>query len=806
MLSTVEKSEFVALRKTIIEAMYRGLNAPQREAVMTTTGPLLLLAGAGSGKTTVLIERIANLIHFGEGSDSTEVPEGYGGTELQVLRDFVGGNQELGQQAVGLCAYNPAVPWSILAITFTNKAAGELKERLEKKLGACAYDVWASTFHSSCVRILRRDIDKLGFGKNFTIYDSADSTSVIKQCLKELELDPKHNPPSSFLREISKAKDSMMLAEDFAKAAEGAGYVEKLTAKIYKKYQKKLWDAKALDFDDIIFHTVRLLEMSEEVRSYYQKKFRYVLIDEYQDTNQLQYRLASLLAGGYENFCVVGDDDQSIYRFRGATIENILNFEQQYKGAKVIRLEENYRSTQTILEASNQVIGNNTNRKGKTLWTQAEQGEQLTLYRAQNEHEEAQYITSKMMESYGSGMKWRDHAILYRTNAQSLQMESACKRNGVPYRIVGGMRFFDRAEVKDMLAYLTVLENPDDDLRLLRIVNQPARGLGGKTIEMAQEIALREETCLFAILDNAELYPDLQRSVKKMGEFTKLIIELSMKVREMPLEEFYEVLLEKTGYVTMLETKKTEENQGRIENIREVLSSIHSYMENCDEENPPSLAGFLDEIALFTDLDTHDSSADYVTMMTMHSAKGLEFPVVFLPGMEEGIFPGFRSVGEEAAMEEERRLCYVGMTRAKKKLYLSCAVSRMLYGRTSSNPVSRFIAEIPEELLEKKSGVKQEVAARKPDKVSVADSIHTPQFSKGTKVATVGGVPRNVGKTAVNVESFVSGDKIIHKAFGNGEVKGITPMGNDAMLEIAFESGVTKRLMMKAAREFMKKG
>ena len=700
MLDQEQELRFSKARRGAIAREFAHLNPEQQRAVLATEGPLLLLAGAGSGKTTVLIHRIANLMKYGRGSDSPEVPERVTEDDLRFLEEYAasGAGDRARQEA--LCRLEPAAPWTILAITFTNKAAGELKERLERMLGPAANDIWASTFHSACVRILRRDIEKLGFSSSFTIYDTDDSLRVVKDCLKDLNIDEKQFPPRSVLGYISRAKDAMKLAEEYLADCERAGDF-RLTkiAKVYVEYQRRLWEASALDFDDIILHTVRLLQQHEDVRAFYQRKFRYVLIDEYQDTNNLQYLLASTLAGGYENFCVVGDDDQSIYRFRGATIENILSFEEQYKGCRVIRLEENYRSTRHILEASNAVIRNNQGRKGKELWTRAGEGEKLQLYTAMNENDEAQYVAARILEDYSQGRHWKDHAVLYRMNAQSNQVEQAFKRNGIPYRIIGGTRFFDRAEVKDMIAYLAVLNNPEDDLRLTRIINNPPRGIGAKTVETAQEIARREGVSLFAVIDNARMYPELDRAAAKLAQFSGMMGELAQQAQTMPLPDFYEELIARTGYAVMLESKNTVEDRTRLENVRELLTSINGYLENAGEE--PSLAGFLDEIALYTDLDSHDPDQDCVVMMTMHSAKGLEFPVVFVVGAEEGIFPGIRAIGETEEMEEERRLCYVAMTRAKEKLYLTCANQRMLFGRTSSNRPSRFVDEIPTEHLER---------------------------------------------------------------------------------------------------------
>ena len=583
MLNHDQELRFCKARRGAIAREFGRLNTEQQKAALATEGPLLLLAGAGSGKTTVLIHRIANLMKYGRGSDCEEVPEFVTEEDLSFLEAYAETGEGDKNRQERLCRLNPAAPWTILAITFTNKAAGELKERLTKMLGPAANDIWASTFHSACVRILRRDIDKLGFASSFTIYDTDDSLRVLKDIIKEQNIDDKQFPPRSVLGYISRAKDAMKLAPDYLAECEKAGDF-RLTkiAKIYVEYQRRLWDANALDFDDIILHTVRLLKSFDEVRAYYQKKFRYVLIDEYQDTNNLQYLLASTLAGGYENFCVVGDDDQSIYRFRGATIENILSFEKQYKGARVIRLEENYRSSGHILDAANAVIRNNQGRKGKELWTRAGPGDALQLYTAMNENDEAQYVAGKILENFGQGRRWKDHAVLYRMNAQSNQIEQAFKRDGVPYRIIGGTRFFDRAEVKDVLAYLTVLDNPEDDLRLSRIINNPPRGIGAKTVDTALEIAHRDGSSLYAVVDNAALYPELQRAAKKLGEFTKLIQELYQLLVEnrLTLPAFYEELLSRTGYAVMLETKNTVEDRTRLENVRELLTSINSYLEN----------------------------------------------------------------------------------------------------------------------------------------------------------------------------------------------------------------------------------
>ena len=816
MLNQKQCSEFASLRRAAIALDYPNLNPEQLQAVLTTQGPLLLLAGAGSGKTTVLIHRVANLIRYGRGSDSTEVPDWATEEDLNFLRSYVDHPTDEGREyAARLCELDPAPPWTILAITFTNKAAGELKDRLERVLGPQALDIWASTFHSACVRILRRDIERLGFPSSFTIYDTDDSIRVVKDCLKELGMDEKLFPPRSVLGTISKAKDQMQLAEDFHKEAYKSGdFRLEQISRLYTLYQKRLWEAGALDFDDIIFHTVRLLQQEEDVLAYYQNKFRYVLIDEYQDTNHMQYLLASLLAGGHKNICVVGDDDQSIYRFRGATIENILSFESQYKGARVIRLEQNYRSTRNILEASNAVIRNNEGRKGKELWTEHDAGDKVHCYTAMNEHDEAQYVAAQILADYSAGRKWKEHAVLYRMNAQSNQIEQAFKRNGVPYRIIGGIRFFDRAEVKDMLAYLCAVNNPGDDLRLSRIINNPPRGIGATTVERAQAIAQAEGRSLWDVVSHARDWPELQKAAPKLGQFAELMGELRKLSGELPLPDFYEELVQRTGYAVMLEQKNTVEDRTRLENVHELLSSIQNYLENAEDE--PTLSGFLDEIALYTDLDAHDPDEDCVVMMTMHSAKGLEFPVVFVVGVEEGIFPGIRAIGEAEEMEEERRLCYVAMTRAKEKLYMTCASQRMLFGRTNSNRPSRFLWEIPAEYVEKSGRLpyaeRQEREAERPRPVRQRRTYDR-GFSLGHEsAAPSSGAPAPDWKSPAAgsapkaaAPAFRAGDSVQHKAFGRGLITKVTPMGGDALVEIAFDTVGTKRLMLKSASQHLTK-
>ena len=820
MLNQKEQLQFCKARRSVIEGEFAHLNPEQRKAVLATEGPLLLLAGAGSGKTTVLINRVANLMKYGRGSDSEDVPGWAGPEDLAFLEWYaVHPDPEERQRAEQLCCLDPAAPWTILAITFTNKAAGELKERLERMLGPDAADVWASTFHSACARILRRDIDKLDYDSSFTVYDSSDSERVIKECEKDLNIDDKAFPPKSVMGCISRAKDTMKLGRAYQEECERSGdYRLQVMAKIYVEYEKRLKAANALDFDDLILRTVLLLNQDEEVRGYYQHKFRYVLVDEYQDTNNLQYQLVSILAGGYENFCVVGDDDQSIYRFRGATIENILSFENQYKGCRTIRLERNYRSTENILEASNSVIRNNHGRKGKELWTDKGAGEPVHLYAAMNQDEEAQFVAATMLARFSQGRSWKDFAVLYRMNAQSRELEMAMKRNGVPYRIIGGIRFFDRAEVKDMLAYLCVINNPGDDLRLTRIINNPPRGIGAKTIETAQELAAANGSSLWAVVRDARCYPELQKSAAKLSAFADLIDSLRQRVGVLPLPELYEALCQESGYVAHLKTKNTLEDRTRLENVQELGSSIQSYLEQNGDQG--SLSGFLDEVALYTDLDNHDPNEDSVVMMTMHSAKGLEFPVVFTVGMEEGIFPGIRAIGDEDEMEEERRLCYVAMTRAKEILYMTCAQQRMLYGRTSANSPSRFLSEIPEERVTRGGRThhrRLDEGDWRPERELQSNRTGAsggrssrPRYDMGytRPAAAAGSVRPTAGKGTAQsgtLPNFKTGEQITHKAFGKGMISKLIPMGNDALVEVIFDSVGVKKLMLKSASQYMTK-
>ena len=823
------EARFLSARRAVIAARFQNLNDMQREGVLTTQGPLLLLAGAGSGKTTVLINRIANLIAFGEGSDSNEIPEYITEEDVTYLEDYLKTRDPaMQQQAERLCALRPAAPWSILAITFTNKAANELKSRLQALLGDYAMDVWAMTFHAACCRILRREIGRLdGYTGRFTIYDTSDSERVMKDILKDFGLDEKSLPPRLALSVISKAKDKRQGPEQFSKHAGKSGdYRMERIAQLYAEYEKRLHEANALDFDDIILKTVELLEQFEDVRTYYQRKFHYVMIDEYQDTNQLQYQLTALLAGGYENICVVGDDDQSIYKFRGATIENILSFEKQFKGARVIRLEQNYRSTQAILNAANAVISHNRGRKGKKLWTQNAAGDRITVYEAASESDEANYISSRII-SMSKGKNFKDFAVLYRTNAQSNAVENAFKRSGIPYRIIGGTRFFDRAEVKDILAYLSVIANPTDETRLLRIVNEPPRGIGATSLEKIREIAAAENISVFEAMTTASHRTGIAAG-KRMEEFCRMIAELQEAVSALPLDEFYDAVVERTGYALALETKGGDENVTRLENIAELKSSIVKSV----EANPDlDLYSYLDEVALYTDLDNYDRAEDAAVMMTMHAAKGLEFPVVFIIGAEEGLFPSMQAIGQSEDMEEERRLCYVAITRAREKLYITCAAQRMLYGRTSANLPSRFTEEIPQTLLDRQGLAKKKANLWDDDGTFISGRSGT--WGGGASGYSGGGMSYRSGSfgtsyaartgrtgaakraapekpktvlSAPKAPDFKKGDRVVHKAFGKGVIKKMTPMGGDALVEVKFDSGETKRMMLRVAAQYMTKG
>ena len=797
---------FLNARREYIARQFTELNDMQRRAVLSTEGPLLLLAGAGSGKTTVLIHRIVNLLRFGCGSDTDLIPDTITEEDVAFLESCTMPLDDFARQRADyLCAVEPVQPWNIIAITFTNKAANELKERLVSILGPMGQDVWAMTFHSACCRILRRDIERLGYTSSFTIYDTADSERIMRDIIKDMGLDDKTFPAKYVLSIISKEKDKLVSPDALLDYCE-AHYEYRLlhVAKAYKKYQTKLKENNAVDFDDIILLTVQLLQENDDIRAYYQRKFRYILVDEYQDTNHAQYLLTSLLAGGYENICVVGDDDQSIYRFRGATIENILDFEKQYKGARTIRLEQNYRSTQSILNAANAVIAHNLGRKGKHLWTANGAGQPVTVYEASDEGTESSYVANQII-SRSKGKAFKDYAVLYRTNAQSNALEYAFKRSGIPYRVIGGTRFFDRAEVKDMLAYLCIINNRSDDLRLSRIINNPPRGLGPKSMETVQRLATAEGVHLYDIISNPDNYAPLEKPAVKLKQFSALIEELAQLLEDgMSLQNFYEEVMLRTGYVDMLKSKDTEENRTRLENVRELMSSINAYTENSDA---PTLAGFLEEIALYTDIEQYNEGDDAVVMMTMHSSKGLEFPHVFLVGLEDGLFPGTRAIGDAEEMEEERRLCYVAITRAKETLTISYARQRMLYGRTNAALPSRFLREIPDECVVKKGGyvsVNRQTGYSQMDTNRFWQNTAAASYSQTARKSAIPDYSQALRSSATYLD-VNKGDMVQHTAFGKGMVLSVIKMGGDALLEIAFDQIGTKKLMAKTASAHMKK-
>ncbi len=855
-------SEYLALRDQYIEARFTKLNPMQRQAVFTTEGPLLILAGAGSGKTTVLVNRIANIIRFGSAHGSKELARPVTEQDLNDLRTAVAAGRDLPRETAYL-AVRPARPWNVLAITFTNKAAGELKERLRAMLGeTLGGDVFASTFHSACVRFLRRDAERIGFPKSFTIYDSDDQQRVIKQIYKDLMIDDKFLPVKSAVSQISSFKDKLLSAEDIASEAPRDTKAA-LISKIYTTYAARLKKAGAMDFDDLIYHTVKLLQNDEEARRYYQDKFKYVVVDEYQDTSIAQFNLVRLLAGGSNNVCVVGDDDQSIYKFRGATIENILNFEQVFKGAKTIRLEQNYRSTSNILNAANSVIKNNAGRKGKTLWTQNGDGEKVHHYTASNEQDEASHLADIIGEHLREGAHLRDHAVLYRMNAQSNPIETYFARAGIPYRIVGGQRFFDRKEVKDINSYLAVIVNPRDDVRLRRIINEPARKIGATTIEKIGDLAAKNGVPMLEIIGHVREYPELQRAAAPLEKFYEMYRELCDLSVTLPLDEFAGEVVKKSGYEAMLKAQK-EEGQTRLENLGQLISSVKTYVDQNGED--ATLAGFLEEVALISDLDSYDQDADSVTMMTIHSAKGLEFPYVFVVGMEDGVFPGDMARYNEEDMEEERRLCYVAITRAKKELYLSSSRSRLIFGQTRRNPPSTFLSEIDPDLLDEtqspelacsgggfgagygsystnvpggRSGysgasrgyLNSEYNARprggfgggyssgfasggheSPNYSGGRHNVQSTGFGTGygrsnnphhatpagAGTSTLAGTPSAAPKKKEAV-SYAPGDLVEHRVFGKGKVIKATPIAGDCIVEIQFDRVGVKKTMANYA-------
>lgn len=722
------------------------LNEMQQLAVNTTEGPLLILAGAGSGKTTVLVNRVQHIIESGL-----------------------------------------AQPWQVLAITFTNKAAGELRERLISALGESANDIWAYTFHSCCSRILRRFGDRLGYTNHFTIYDTDDSKRVMKQCQKQLGIEDKFINHKSILNEISRAKDSLIDPDEY-KATSSNDFRKGKIAQCYELYQKELLKSDAMDFDDMIFNTVKLLKENDDVRELYQSQFKYVMVDEYQDTNHAQYVLTSLFADMYKNICVVGDDDQSIYRFRGATIENILSFENHYKGARVIRLEENYRSTQNILDGANAVIANNKNRKGKTLFTRSGAGDKIILNTAMNESDESTYIADEILKNVKNGRKLSDHAILYRMNAQSRNLEIMLTKMGISHRIIGGHRFFDRKEIKDIISYFAIINNPADNVRLQRIINVPKRAIGDTMVGNIMEISTGLGISAFEVCERADEFQKTSRSASKLMGFASMIRAFQKCLEEkMPLTDLLQEILEKTKYLDYL-NEDPETYEDRVNNIKELSSMFVKYQEESDD---PQLSEFLEDVALISDIDSYNEDEDSVVLMTLHSAKGLEFPIVFIPGMEEGIFPGSQAMYSEEELEEERRLAYVGITRAKEKLYLVNAQQRMLYGTTSRNMPSRFIREIPSDVVE---DISTRVHSTNVSRFASLKTAHAPTSTSAHKFGQAGNV------SAQPHAEYKVGDTVVHKSFGTGTILSLQPMGNDTLMEVAFDKAGTKKMMANFAR------
>ena len=738
-------------------SIYDTLNPPQREAVAQTEGPVLILAGAGSGKTRVLTHRIA------------------------YLMDEKGVN-----------------PWNILAITFTNKAAQEMRERVDKLVGFGSESIWVSTFHSACVRILRRHIDNLGYDTNFTIYDTDDQKSLMKDVCRKMNIDTKIYKERSLLAQISHAKDELLTPDDMEMKAAG-DYNMKKVASVYREYQAALRKNNALDFDDLIVKTVELFEKCGAVLEYYQERFKYIMVDEYQDTNTAQFKFISLLAQRYQNLCVVGDDDQSIYKFRGANIGNILGFEHVFPDARVIRLEQNYRSTKNILNAANQVIANNTERKAKTLWTENEEGSKVHFRQFLNAYEEAEYVAGEIGKLKRNGLgNYRDCAILYRTNAQSRIFEEKFIAANIPYKLVGGVNFYARKEIKDLLCYLKTIDNARDDLAVQRIINVPKRGIGATTLGRVQDYADNMGISLYEALRVAEEVPSIGRSLSKIDGFVTFIQMLKSKADVMTVEEILQEVIDSTGYVAELEAEDTEESRARIENIDELISKTVAYQEDMEEQNQPAtLSGFLEEVALIADIDTVDPDQDYVLLMTLHSAKGLEFPKVFMVGMEDGIFPSHMTIsyGDDGEMEEERRLCYVGITRAMKDLTLTCAQQRMIRGETQYNRVSRFVREIPRELVD----LGHTIQEKKP---KVEELIPTPaKYSKMKEILQGRNYkPREFKVTKANSLDYEVGDTVRHIKFGVGIVKEIVEGGRDYEVTVEFDKVGVKKMFASFAK------
>ena len=781
------RDEMIRSRRKIIEKEFAHLNDRQKEAVLAVKGAVLVLAGAGSGKTTVLVNRIAHILRWGEAYESDKLFGEYTAQEMEEINNAVEGISGLSEELVQKLAVSRPYPWRVLAITFTNKAAGELKERICKTTGMIGNDVWAMTFHSACMRILRRYGERLGYAEHFTIYDTEDQKRVIRECMKTLSIDEKMLSVKEVLPEISHAKDDLVSPERLLKRA-GDDFRMGSVAKIYKEYQKKMLESNAMDFDDIIYNTVELFNEFPDILEKYQEQFRYIMVDEYQDTNTAQYELVRLLSEKYGNVCVVGDDDQSIYKFRGATVENILEFDHDYENAKVVKLEQNYRSTKNILNAANSVIKNNTERHEKSLWTRNDTGNKIISYKASDEQDEGRFIVNTIKAAVENGAKYSDYAVLYRMNSQSQSLERAFLHAKVPYKIIGGRKFFEYREIRDMMAYLNIISNSSDNNRLKRIINIPKRGIGDRTISQIEEIGIQNNTSMFEVMENARQYDVLSKSAEKIGNFVKIINDMKEMLDDgEKISDMYERLIKLTGYEPFIRMA-SDKGENAVENVHELTTNIIQYEKEAGAD--ASIQGFLEYTALLTDIDSYAEQEDAVVMMTVHSAKGLEFENVFLPGMEDNIFPGFQAVMADGDMQEERRLAYVAITRAKKNLWLIHSDSRMLFGHSTRNRPSRFLSELPEEIIENK----QRERIRNPD-----PDIPEPKAMRRADIASSKVITSSFSNKPVMI-NYTVGMKVMHNTFGEGVIISVRPMASDCMLEIAFDSVGTKKLMGKIAR------
>lgn len=781
------KNEFLSLKRSLFEKLYDNLNREQKQAVFTVNGPLLVLAGAGTGKTTVLVNRIAHIVRFGNAYRSDNIPPDITESRLNELKGAMSLSKEEITDVLSEFITEPCPPWAMLCITFTNKAANEMKARLALTLGEeYAGEIWAGTFHSICVRLLRKYGESIGYPSNFTIYDTDDSKRLITTCMKELNVDEKTLASKTVMHKISTLKDNLKSPDDFYSEI-GSDFKDNRIASIYSLYQKKLIAASALDFDDIIMQTVRLLNENDDARSYCQNRFKYVSVDEFQDTNYAQLKLVELLSGRYRNLMVVGDDDQSIYKFRGATIENILKFDREFPDAAVIRLEENYRSTSNILDSANCVIANNSSRHKKTLRTEKGEGERVTVKKCDNQNDESRYIINRIMDMViREKRKYSDFAILYRMNAQSQNLEQFFVRSGVPHKVVGGQRFFERKEIKDIMSYLAVINNTADNLRLKRIINEPKRKIGEKTVSDIEYLSSVHGVSMFSVMSEASKYPQICKNASKLGEFVSIIEDLREVAQTEPLSSLFEKTLDRTGYKTML-ISGGEEEADRLNNVRELVSSAVDYEK--EKGDQATLRNYLEEVALLSDVDGYDDESNAVTLMTIHSAKGLEFPIVFIPGLEEGIFPLMQNLAYDDDIEEERRLAYVAITRAKEKLYCIHTRERLMYGRTQYNPPSRFIKELPSKCVNVEGlsdGIERVTSHSRPKTQTISK-----EFYSRPAVKTEPPVKR---------ERFMAGERVAHPVFGAGTVLSSREMGTDVMYEIAFDNCGTKKLMATYAK------